>query len=215
MNKNIYAKVFGYLCLGLLISFISGYVLSLNQNIILTVASSSLFWLLIILELGTVLLFTVLIKKMNKLLTIFCYFLYSFLTGFTISLIFIAYSFSSILLVFLITGVLFGIFALIGIFTNADLSKLGIYLLIALIGIIIVSIINIFLLNRTIDIIINIIGIVVFVLFIAYDINKVLPYAINTYGEDKGIVYTAFELYLDFINLFMELINFFGKRRDN
>lgn len=215
MRNNIYSRVFGLLFVGVFISFLTGYILSLNPNIVVNVMGTGLFYVLVLVELGVVLLFSFLINKMNELLTYVCYFLYSALTGFTLSVVFLAYSMSSILLVFLLTSVIFAALAIYGLKTKKDLSNWGIYLFVALIGIIVASIINIFLSNTTLDFVISIIGVLVFTLFVAYDVNKVIPMAHSLYGEKKGAVYGAFQVYLDFINIFLDLIRIFGKARDN
>ena len=126
MKNNIYSRVFGLLFVGVFISFLTGYILSLNPNIVVNVMGTGLFYVLVLLELGVVLLFSFLINKMNELLTYICYFLYSALTGFTLSVVFLAYSMSSILLVFLLTSVIFAALALYGLKTKRDLSNWGI-----------------------------------------------------------------------------------------
>ena len=207
MKNNIYSRVFGLLFIGVFISFLTGYILSLNPNIVVNVMGTGLFYVLVLLELGVVLLFSFLINKMNELLTYICYFLYSALTGFTLSVVFLAYSMSSILLVFLLTSVIFAALAIYGLKTKKDLSNWGIYLFVALIGIIVASIINIFLSNTTLDFVISIIGVLVFIVWY-FLLNSL-------YGEKKGAVYGAFQVYLDFINIFLDLIRIFGKARDN
>ena len=139
--------------------------------------------------------------------------LYSFVTGLTLSTIFIAYRMDSIVMVFGITSLMFAIMAVIGTITNIDLTKLGPILLMGLIGIIIASIINIFIGSQAFDLGITIIGIVIFTLYIAYDVQKV-KYMAQTLEEDKAAILCAFELYLDFINLFIKLMRLLGKRRN-
>lgn len=215
MKNNIYTRVFGLLFLGVFVSFLTGYFLSLNPSLVIKVMGGGYFYILVILELAVVIVFSLLIKKMNKYLAYFCYFLYSILTGFTLSVIFLAYSLNSILLVFLLTSIILAVFALYGYFTKHDLSNWGMYLFVALLGIIVASIINIFLGNTTLDLIISIVGILVFVLYVAYDVNKVIPNASYMLDEEKGAIYGAFQVYLDFINIFLDLIRIFGKNNDN
>ncbi len=215
MKNNIYTRVFGLLFLGVFVSFLTGYFLSLNPSLVLKVMSGGYLFTLVILELAVVIIFSLLIKKMNKYLAYFCYFLYSILTGFTLSVIFLAYSLNSILLVLLLTSITFAIFALYGYFTKRDLSSWGIYLFVVLIGIIVASLINIFLGNTTLDLIISIVGVLVFVLYVAYDVNRVIPMSSYILDEEKGAIYGAFQVYLDFINIFLDLIRIFGKNNDN
>lgn len=142
---------------------------------------------------------------------LFC--LYSFVTGLTFSTIFVAYRIDSIIMVFGITALTFAIMALVGTMTKIDLTKIGTILLMGLLGIIIASIINMFIGSQTLDLGIIIIGIVIFTLYIAYDVQKV-KYIAQTLEEDKAAIICAFELYLDFINLFIKLLRLFGKSKD-
>ena len=139
--------------------------------------------------------------------------LYSFLTGLTFSFIFIAFKMDSIIFVFGITSLMFIIMAIIGKITNIDLTKLRTILLMGLIGIIIASLINLFIGSQTFDLGITIIGIIIFTLYIAYDVQKVKYIAMDL-EEDKAAIICAFELYLDFINLFIKLLRLLGKSKD-
>ncbi|MBQ3422373.1 MAG: Bax inhibitor-1/YccA family protein [Romboutsia sp.] len=213
MKTSLYPKTFMWLFGGLLISFITGYALYLNETILANVFNSKAIWLLIILELGVAIFFSVRIKKMSKATAIFCYALYSFLTGFTFGVLFVVYELESIILVFGITSVLFLIFALYGYFTKRDISRWGSFLLMALIGIILCSVVNIFLHNSVFDLILTIVGIIIFLGFIAYDMQKLK--SLDEYlGEDKAAIFGAFQLYLDFINLFIRLLELFGKAKN-
>ena len=211
MNK-VYSKVFRWMFIGLLITFITGFYVSTNENILSTIFSTSMFWILILLEFGTVIFLSARISKMSITTARIAFIAYSFLTGLTFSVIFVAYQLGSILLVFLITSLLFAIFAIIGAFTKIDLTKWGTYLIMGLFGIILASIINVFVGNTTADLIISIIGVVIFVIFIAYDMQKIKRMS-EVYDEDKLAIAGALELYLDFINLFLRLLNLLGGRR--
>lgn len=211
MNK-VYSKVFMWMFIGLLITFITGFYVSTNENILYTIFSTSMFWILILLEFGTVIFLSARISKMSITTARIAFIAYSFLTGLTFSVIFVAYQLGSILLVFLITSLLFAIFAIIGAFTKIDLTKWGTYLIMGLFGIILASIINMFVGNTTADLIISIIGVVIFVIFIAYDMQKIKRMS-EVYDEEKLAIAGALELYLDFINLFLRLLNLLGGRR--
>ena len=117
------------------------------------------------------------------------------------------------MLVFLVSSILFLIFALIGRFTKIDLTKIGTILMMMLLGIIICTVINIFLGNETFDIIISCVSVIIFLGFIAYDIQKIRVME-NYLPEENLAVIGAFELYLDFINVFLDLLRLFGKADD-
>lgn len=213
MENKIFSKVYGWMFIGLLISFVTGYYVSTQPNIIYNLFNKGMFFILVLVELGLCIWLSAGIRKMQPMTAKILFGLYSFVTGLTFSTIFVAYRIDSIIMVFGITALTFAIMALVGTFTNIDLTKLGTILFMGLLGIIIASIINIFLGSQTLDLGIIIIGIVIFTLYIAYDVQKV-KYIAQTLEEDKAAIICAFELYLDFINLFIKLLRLFGKSKD-
>ena len=213
MENKIFSKVYGWMFIGLLISFITGYYVSTQPNIIYNLFNKGMFFILILVEIGLCIWLSAGIRKMQPLTAKILFGLYSFVTGLTFSTIFVAYRIDSIIMVFGITALTFAIMALVGTFTKIDLTKLGTILFMGLLGIIFASIINIFLGSQTLDLGIIIIGIVIFTLYIAYDVQKIKVIA-QTLDEDKAAILCAFELYLDFINLFIKLIRLLGKSKD-
>ena len=213
MNLNkIYSKVFGWMFLGLLVTFITGYIIANNINMLLFVLEIP-FIIYIILELGLVIFLSARIHKMSDTTAKICFLIYSFVTGLTFSTIFVIYELTSIIYVFGITALLFGIFAIFGHFTKLDLTKISTFLLMGLLGVIICSIINMFLGNSTFDLIITIISIIIFLAYTAYDMQKIKR-SINILPEENLAVISALELYLDFINLFLDLLRLFGKSKN-
>ena len=213
MKNNLYSKMFMWMFIGLLITFLVGYYVSTNENMIYNIFATKFYWVIYIAEIVTVIVLSARILKMSKNGAIFGFLLYSFLSGLTFSSIFLTFKMSSIIFIFLITALVFLIFALIGYFTKINLTKLGTILFMGLIGILIASIINIFVQSQTFDLILVIIGIIVFIGYIAYDINKVKRLE-GQIDEDKLSIIGALELYLDFINLFIRLLQLFGKSKD-
>ena len=213
MKNNLYSKMFMWMFVGLLITFLVGYYVSTNENMIYNIFATKFYWVIYIAEIVTVIVLSARILKMSKNGAIFGFLLYSFLSGLTFSSIFITFKMSSIIFIFLITALVFLIFALIGYFTKINLTKLGTILFMGLIGILIASIINIFVQSQTFDLILVIIGIIVFIGYIAYDINKVKRLE-GQIDEYKLSIIGALELYLDFINLFIRLLQLFGKSKD-
>lgn len=212
MKNSIYSKMFGWLFIGLLITFAAGYALSLNELLLMQILSIGIFPIIII-EIVVALLMGFRIQKMKPLTAKICYILYSIITGVTFSTIFITFEMSSIIMIFLITAISFGILAAYGYFTKRDVTKIGNMLFVALLAIIIISIINIFLRSSSIEIGISIISILIFMGYVIYDMNNI-KYLLDSIGDDKAAVYGAFQLYLDFINIFIRLLQFFGKRDD-
>ena len=216
-NKNqLLSQTFMWLFIGLLVCFGVSYFTTLSDEAIQTVYGSFNglgYIIFIVLELVVAVALSWGIRKLSPTLAKIFYLVYTALTGLTLSGIFIVYTGSSIALVFLITSILFGIFALIGKYTKLDLSKLGLYLFIGLIAIIIIEIINLFILSNSLNMILIIATIVVFLGYVAYDIHMLLKSNYLDDSENKPI-YFAFQLFLDFINIFIELLKLFGKNRD-
>lgn len=215
-GKVILPKVFLWMFIGLLVTFLTGYVVSLNPNMLIKVLSDSGVWIILIAELVLVLVLSARIHKMKPTTAKICFILYAFVSGLTFSSIFIVYELGSIMYVFLITAAIFGLFALIGAKTSLDLSQLGTYLIMGLLGIIICTIINMFTASTTFDLILSIITVVIFIGFTAYDIQKILRYSEDSVmDEDNLAIYGALELYLDFINIFLELLKYFGNNSND
>lgn len=212
MKNKIYSKMFGWLFIGLLITFVSGYALSLNEMVLNSVLSIGIIPIIVI-ELVVAVLMGFRIQKMKPLTAKICYILYSVVTGVTFSTIFITFEMSSIIMVFLITALLFGLLAAYGYFTKRDVTKIGNMLFVALIAIIIISIVNIFLRSSSIELGISIISVIIFMGYVIYDMNNI-KYLLSFLDDDKASVYGAFQLYLDFINIFIRLLELFGKKDD-
>ena len=214
MEENrIYPRMFTWLFIGLMITFISGYSLSLNKTLLYNVLSIGVIPIIII-ELVIAFIMGFRIQKMNPITTKIFYILYSVLTGITFGAIFVEYKLMSIITIFLASALIFGILAFIGYITKIDLSKLSVILFISLISIIIISLLNVLIFKSTgLELLLCILGILVFVGYIIYDMNSV-RYLMSAVGEEKAAVYGAFQLYLDFINLFIRLLELFGKRDD-
>lgn len=214
-TNKIFPKVFGWMFIGLLMTFITGYVLSLSPFAMEKILGSFGVIIVIIVELALVIFLSARITKMKPITAKISFLLYAFVSGFTFSTIFMTYDMSSVMYVFLITAVIFAIFALLGATTKIDLTKLGTFLTMALIAMLICIIVNIFMQSSTFDLIISIVLIIIFIGFTAYDTKtiKELAYS-NILPEDNLAIYGALNLYLDFINIFLQLLSIFGQSDD-
>lgn len=160
--------------------------------------------------------------RINKIGTgtgILAFILYAAVNGVTLSTIYLAYTLSSIASVFFITAGMFGGAALVGKLTKMDLTKVGFYAIMALFGLIIAGVVNIFIQNDMISFVTSIISIIVFIALTAYDVQKIKAYAEtigenNPEGSSKLVIMGALSLYLDFINIFLKLLRLMGKRRN-
>lgn len=215
-KKNVLVSAFTWLFIGLLVCFGVSWITTFNEDLQRTIFGAfNGYGYLIYLVLEIVVAFILILRiyKLNPLTAKLLYLVYTALTGLSLTGIFVVYTASSLAFVFLSAAIIFGIFAIIGKTTDIDLSKWSTYVLVALIAIIILELINIFLLNNTLNIVLSIVSILVFSFFIAYDIQKALDKAFLSNCENKGI-YCAFQLFLDFINIFIDLLRLFGKSRD-
>ena len=149
-DNKIFSKIFFWMFIGLAITFGIGYYVSLNGNMLYNVFSKYYIFL-VIAEIAVVIWLSARIRKMSPTTAKILFCLYSFLTGLTFSSIFVLYQITSIISIFGITALIFLIFALIGYFTKIDLTKLGVYLFMGLLGVIICSIINMFVKSGTFD----------------------------------------------------------------
>ncbi len=221
-NKNengisrFFTKVYLWMFIGLLLSSISAYFTFVNPAMNTFVYSS--FGLILIIELIVVITFSLLRRKVSPMGAKIMFIVYSIISGLTLSSIFIVYKLSSIMVVFLSAAIMFGLLALYGYFTNQDLTSFGKLLMFGLLAVIIMSIINIFVTSQSFDITISIISIIIFLGLTAWDMQNLKRiyyyYENDSVALDKSAIYGALDLYLDFINIFLDLLRLFGKSRD-
>ncbi len=213
------AKVFNWMAAGLGITGIVAYITA-NTGLAATIIGSPIFIILIVAELGLVFYLSARIAKIKAGTATGLFVGYSILNGLTLSTIFLAYTASSIAGTFFITAGMFGAMAVYGLVTKRDLSGWGSFLFMGLIGIILASIVNIFLNSSSMYWIISLIGVFIFTALTAYDVQTIKRMGeegIMSQGEEairKGSIMGALRLYLDFINLFLMLLRFFGGSRD-
>ncbi len=217
-TQRFFQKVYAWMFFGLLISALAAYLtISTPSLLALIFGSRWIFFGLIILELGLVIYLSAWIKSMSAGIAKLCFILYSFITGLTLSVIFIVYEISSIAFVFFLTAGLFGLLSLYGYVTKRDLTSLGTFLFIGLIGIILASLFNLFLQSSQFNFIISILGVIIFMGLTAYDVQKIKEHNVlgneGTDEDTKESILGALTLYLDFINLFLHLLQLMGKRK--
>ena len=212
--KNVYA----WMALALGLTGVVAMYVSNNQMILdYLVEHFELFLGLCIAEIVVAIVFTALIKRLSFNTASILFGLYSLLTGISLGPIFFIFTEESIALTFFVTAGTFGAMSLYGYFTKRDLSSWGRYLLMGLFGIIIASVANIFLQSTRVEWITTYVGVVVFVLLTAYDTQNIKNMLAEKGEVDESsmklALYGSFMLYLDFINLFLELLKLLGKRK--
>jgi len=210
-------KVYLWMTLALVITGVTAYGVANSPGLMMTIATNQiLFWGLIIAEFGLVFAISAAINKLSLTTATLLFILYSVINGATLSFIFLVYTMSSIASVFFITAATFAVMAFWGYTTKTDLTSMGKILIMALIGIIIATIVNIFLKSTGLEMIVSYLGVLIFVGLTAYDSQKIkemLKMAPDA-GESaqKIALLGALSLYLDFINLFIYLLRIFGRR---
>ena len=211
VNNNVYSKTFLWMFLGLLATAVVSafsYVTGFTINFI------EVWPILLIAEVVVVIVFSLLLKKLPPGVVGVLFFVYAILNGITLSTIFYVFELSSIVFIFFAAAAIFGICALYGKITNKDLSKIGTILLVTLLIGVIISIINLFIGNSMIDIVLDWLILIVFFGITAWDMQKVRQIAESVENDDKVAIYCAMQLYLDFINIFLRLLQIFGSRKD-
>ena len=214
----IMRKVYLWMTLALALSGLTAYYVSGNYSLMETIImNQAVFWILIIAEFGLVIGLSAAINKLSFPVAAIMFAAYSIINGMLLSVIFVAYTTSSIATTFFVTAGTFAAMAVVGTVTKTDLTKMGSILMMALIGIIIATVVNLFLHNETMDIVISGIGVLVFTGLTAYDAQKIKLMAeqaeeVND-STQKIAVLGALSLYLDFINLFLYLLRFMGNRK--
>ncbi len=210
-------KVYGRMCMALFITAITAWYVSNSPQILNFIfGTPAVLWILLIGELGLVIAISRAINKISSQTATLLFILYSVLTGATLSVIFLVYTAESIATTFLLTGLTFGIMSVYGFVTKKDLSGWGNILFMALIGLILATVVNIFWANSTLYWITTYAGIIIFVGLTAYDTQKLRNLSMEiSEGEsyNKLAILGALTLYLDFINLFLYLLRLFGRRK--
>ena len=209
--RSVYLKMF----MALLVTTVSAFAICMIPNLTYFLATHSwLYWGLLILELVMVFSISGGVKSMSPATASVLFYLYAALNGVVFSLIFAAYSFDSIFKTFLISAGPFGAMTAYGYMTRRDLTRIGSFLYMALFGLIIMIVVNIFWHNSTLEWIVSAAGVLIFIGLTAWDTQKIKGWIQSGYPDGRLKTIGALTLYLDFINLFLYLLRFFGSSRD-
>lgn len=212
-------KVYLWMAMALVITGVTSYGVASSPGLMQAIlTNNALLWVLIIAEFGLVFAISAAINKLSLTTATLLFVLYSVINGATLSVIFLVYTMESIASVFFITAGTFGVMAFIGYTTKKDLTSLGKMLLMALIGLIIATLVNVFFIQSSgFSLIVSYVGVLIFVGLTAYDSQKIKQMLLQApdAGESaqKLALLGALTLYLDFINLFIYLLRIFGDRK--
>lgn len=215
-TNTLVRSVYIWMCTALLLTGATASLVASSPRMLEIIFSNNFFfWGLLIAQFGLVWAISAKVTSFSLPTLSGLFMLYSVLTGVTFSIYFLAFTAESIASTFFITAGTFAAMSLYGFLTKSDLTKLGNLCLMALIGIIIASVVNIFLKNETLYWVVSYIGVLVFIGLIAYDTQKIkaLARAEDNEHTQKLAICGALSLYLDFINLFIMLLRIFGQRK--
>lgn len=210
-------KVYVWMTLALVITGFTAYAVATSPGLLMAIVGNRFVLLgLIVAELALVVGISGAINRLSLAVATLMFVLYSVINGATLSVVFLAFTMSSITSVFFITAGTFATMALVGYTTKKDLTSMGRMLFMALIGLVIATVVNMFMRNSGLDMILNYVGVLVFVGLTAYDTQKIKEQLMmaGDAGEawQKMALVGALTLYLDFINLFLYLLRILGKR---
>ena len=215
LMRNVYT----WMACGLAMTALTAMIVGRNENWVYTLATSGMYWGLLIAEVVLVIFLSARINKMSFAMAGLMFAAYAILNGVTMSFIMLAYTAESIAQAFFVTAGTFGGMSLVGFFIKKDLSAMGRTLMMALIGLIIATIVNIFWQNSMMASILNYAGVIIFVGLTAYDTQKIkvmlqqAQYAGISDQTNKLALMGSLTLYLDFINLFLYILRLFGNRK--
>jgi uncharacterized protein len=215
--SNFLSRVFMWMAGGLVVSAAGAWWILSQPELLMTVVKNQwIFFGLIIAELALVIWLTAASRTMATGLMTAVFFGYSFLNGITLSPLLLIYTGASVLNTFVITAGTFFFFAVYGLTTKKDLTGIGSLMMMGLIGVILASLVNMFVKSSALDFGITLVAIAVFLGLIAYDTQKLKNMhaaGLAGEGEKRMVIMGALALYLDFINLFIQLLKIFGRRR--
>ena len=213
-TKDLLTQTFFIMFLGVLATAIAS-IYTFTSGLYIDMITNGGYVGLCIAEIAVVFIFSLFFRKLSATIVTILFFGYSILTGVTFSVLLAVYDITSITYAFIASAAIFGALAYIGKNTNKDLSKLGTILSVTLIIGIILTIINLFIGNTMFDIILNWGILFIFMGFTVYDMNKLTNLAEMGYDDQNKLhIYGAMELYLDFINIFLRILQIIARNRD-
>ena len=214
--QSVMRQVYVWMTLGLLLTAGVSF-LTLSTPLIRLAANPAALMVAIIAELGLVLGLSFLFNRISAATAAVLFFTYAALNGFTLALLLLAYTLGSVFTAFAATAALFAAMSIVGYTTKVDLSKMGTFLMMGVLGLIIAMVVNIFLASGPLDFIISLAGVLIFTGLTAYDTQRIGRMAAQTTGTGDAAakigIFGALRLYLDFLNMFLFILRLVGRRR--
>lgn len=207
---------FMYMFIALLVTGITAVVTASSPTLLsILFSSSATFTMIFVVELVVVLGANAAMSHNNVALSAVLFFTYAIVNGLTFSVIFLAYTSSSIEQAFFSTAVVFGLMALIGKVTDKDLTSIGSILLVGLLAVLLVSVVNLFIGSSAVEMAVTVVTIIIFLGLTAYDTQKIQKMAASNTGYSPAVIslWGAMQLYLDFVNLFLRILRLMGRKK--
>jgi FtsH-binding integral membrane protein len=216
-QRGFVTRVFGWMTLGLVITALAAWYTTTNQNLQTALLQTPWLWMvLLVVQLGLVVVLSAWVAKLTVATARVAFIAYAALTGVTFSVILLMYTAESVSNAFAVSAGVFGLMALYGYTTGRDLTAWRNLLLMGLLGVIIASVVNLFLASGPLYFVISIVAVLVFVGLTAHDTQRLKRMAVSLQGDEmvqRASILGALILYLDFINLFLALLRLMGRRR--
>lgn len=210
-------RVYAWMTGGLLLTGLTAFFVSQSPEILNAIFGTPLYWLVLLAPLGMVFFLSARIDTMKPSTAAGTFIAYSLMNGLSFSVLFVMYELGSIFQVFVIAAGMYSAAAAYGYFTKRDLTNMGSFLFMGLIGLILASVLNIFLNSSALEFAVSLIGVAVFTGLTVYDMSRMKEQAIVMYAGEglaqKRAIIGALSLYLNFVNLFLFLLRLFGNRR--
>ena len=206
-------RVYGHMMLAVLTSMLVSFIVSTSPTMMAFFFTGAMKWIVIFAPLVAILALGFGLERMSKETLRLCLYGFAALMGLSFATIFVIYAMGSIVSAFMGAAILFAVMSGYGYFTKQDLDSVGKFMFVGLIAVIIASIVNLFIGSTVLQMVISAIAIIVFLGLTAYDTQKIRQ-AVSYESDGKMEVWGALTLYLDFINLFLSLLQLFGGRRD-
>lgn len=217
-ESNFMYKAYGWMCAALSVTALMSFMVISSPSLAYLVLRPAVILGLFIGQIVLVVVLSSAIRSLSFFAAALLFFIYALSLGLTLSTIFMIYTEGSIYSTFIVTAGMFGMMSIYGAFTRTDLTTVGNYAIMALWGLILGIIVNIFLQSHMFDFFTSLVGVIIFVLLTAVDAQKIKVLGRELVADrqtiDKVALLCALTLYLDFINLFLFLLRFMGQRRD-
>ena len=215
--QSLMRQVYTWMVLGMLTTSVVAFA-TVSSPVLINLALNPIILLIaVIAEFGVVIAISWGLSRLSSGVATMLFIVYAALNGFTLAMVLLAFSIGSVFLAFATTAALFGVMSIIGYTTKLDLSKMGTFLMMAVIGLVIAMVVNVFVNSGPLDTVISMAGVLIFTALTAYDTQRIgrmaAQMSMNGEGEVKFGIFGALKLYLDFINMFLFILRLVGRRR--